>query len=112
MANEVFGHEPLTQIGASLMKHRTSRDRVLMAAFGALEDAWPRRQMICLGVLALVASKAIRPTQLGECLNTGVSNTAGDHHSSMFCPPTPARTMGLFGNIYATQSCRFGASLR
>ena len=72
MADEVRRHEPLTQIGAGLVENGATRDRVLMAALGALKDAGPRRQMIRFGTLALVASKAIRPTQLGKCLNTGV----------------------------------------
>ncbi len=37
MANEICGHELLTQIGAGLMKHGVSGNRVLMTAFGALK---------------------------------------------------------------------------
>lgn len=72
MADQVRRHEPFPQISAGFMKNRAARDRVLMTAFGALKDAWSRRQMVCFGILALVASKAFRPPEAGKCLNATI----------------------------------------
>jgi hypothetical protein len=112
MADEVSGHEPLTQIGTGLVKDGASRDRVLISAPGALENTRASGKVICLGRLVLVASKSIGPAQRGKCLNTGVfitvfvaeskksrdtgiSDADGDYSSSMVCLPTPGENFRL-----------------
>jgi hypothetical protein len=72
MSNQVSSEEPRAERCARLVEDRASRDGVLVAARGALEDAWACIQMVRLDGLALVASKAIRLAQVREGCDAGL----------------------------------------
>jgi hypothetical protein len=71
VTDQIGGKEPLTQISAGLVEDGTSRDGMLMPTIGALIDTRTSREMVCLGRMALIANKAIGPTQIGKCFDAG-----------------------------------------